>query len=112
TSNGGILDQKVGDHTAIFTATDGHLFENGQTTLEVPYTITAKLTGERCPRTVEPCVVITGPTILTQKDQFADSDDDRSAGNFEFTADGLRIWTDDNSSNAKIAWYHNVDYAL
>lgn len=49
TSNGGVLDQTVGTHTAIFTAVPGHLFtSNNQTILQVPYTIAAQLTGKRC----------------------------------------------------------------
>lgn len=48
TSNGGALDQTVGTHTATFTSTSGHAFANGNTTLNVTYTIAPKLTGEQC----------------------------------------------------------------
>jgi hypothetical protein len=56
TSNGGVLDQTVGTHTATFTANAGHLFTvNDQTTLNIDYTIVAQLTGEQCEE--EPTVV-------------------------------------------------------
>jgi hypothetical protein len=35
-----------------------------------------------------------------------DTSDTRSAGHYKVTADGLHIWTDDNSSNAKVAAYY------
>ncbi len=41
TSNGGVLDQTVGDHTATFTAVVNHRFPGGLKTKDVPYTIEA-----------------------------------------------------------------------
>lgn len=70
------------------------------------------LTDNRCSQSVAPCREISGPTVITQKSQFADWNDDRSAGHTMFVDGGLRVWTDDNSGNAKVAWYHNVDIAL
>lgn len=43
TSNNGVLDQTVGTHTAVFTATVGHVFANQTGTLSVSYTIAAQL---------------------------------------------------------------------
>lgn len=63
-----------------------------------------------CP-TVEPCKVISDQPLVTDS-SFADSQDTRSKGHYMFTNDGLKIWTDDSSSEAKVAWYHAVDYAL
>ena len=67
--------------------------------------------GAACP-TVTPCGAISGPTLVSADNQFADYQDTRSKGHYEFTASGLRIYTDDNSSLAKVAWYHTVDYSL
>jgi hypothetical protein len=44
TSNGGVLDESVGDHVATFTADAGFAFD-GQPTLDVPYTIEAATGG-------------------------------------------------------------------
>lgn len=70
--------------------------------------------------TIAPCPAITGPTLVTAANQFADyngfgiigGQDTRSKGHYEFTADALKIYTDDNSSQAKVAWYHGVNYPL
>ncbi len=67
--------------------------------------------GEACP-TIDPCEAISGPTMVSEASQFADYQDTRTKGHYEFTADGLHIYTDDNSSQAKVAWYHQVNYAL
>lgn len=45
----GKLDSTVGDHTATFVADEGHAFADGESTLEIDYTVKAK-TGD-CPVT-------------------------------------------------------------
>lgn len=65
-----------------------------------------------CP-VVLPCVASTGSEMVTMDSQFADYQDTRSKGHYEFTDQGLRIYTDDSSSQAKVAWYNDVtDYSL
>lgn len=89
------------------TAGNGFTLNNDGTA-----TRTVTLTNVNCPQTVTPCDTTTGPTVITVDSQFADSQDTRSAGHYEFISGGLKIYTDDSSSNAKVAWYHGVDYSL
>jgi len=42
------LDQTPGDHTATFTAADGHVFSDGTTSFSEDYTVPAQLTGDVC----------------------------------------------------------------
>lgn len=69
---------------------------------------------------VKPCPAVIGYTTITKDSQFADyngrgivnGQDTRSAGHYEFTDNGLRIYTDNNTSQAKVAWYHGVSFPL
>lgn len=65
-----------------------------------------------CQLHVTPCESVTGPELISIDTQFADSQDTRSAGHYEILPSGLHIWTDDATSNAKVAWYHSVNYPL
>lgn len=60
--------------------------------------------------TIEPCVATTNvhSTDLTQWDL----SETRATGHNEITADGLRIWTEGNSSTDKAAGYYATDFAL
>ena len=60
----GELDQSVGEHTATFTANDGHQFADGTATMLVPYTIAAQLTGEQCENPTEPTLVTPDVVIV------------------------------------------------
>jgi hypothetical protein len=49
---------------------------------------------------------------IRQSDFIAALKDTRSAGHFEFLSEGLHVWTDDATSNAKVAEYFPVTGAL
>ena len=49
---------------------------------------------------------------VRQSDFIAALKDTRSAGHFEFLTEGLHVWTDDTSSQAKVAEYFPVTGAL
>ena len=49
---------------------------------------------------------------IRQSDFIAALKDTRSAGHFEFLSEGLHVWTDDATSNAKVAEYFPVAGAL
>ena len=55
-------DQTVGNHTRTANAQVGHLFSNGLSSMDVSYTIPAKLTGNDCLTTVVPSASAT-PTV-------------------------------------------------
>jgi hypothetical protein len=94
----------------IATANAGTYFiVNGQKVYFINFG-TATDSGTLCP-TIPPCVITTTTTITDVK-QFADYQETKSKGRYSFTKDGLRIYTDDNSGDAKVAWYHNVSYPL
>jgi|GEM_PF-760636 len=67
--------------------------------------------GKECPK-ITPCRTLKDTIIVSSKEQFADTDESRSSGKYEFTNDGVKIYTIDSSSNAKVAWYKNVDIAM
>ncbi len=46
TSNGGVLDQTVGPHTATFTSAANHRFPGGSKTKDVPYTIAGPISAD------------------------------------------------------------------
>lgn len=92
----------------IATAKDGFVLANSQKSINFGQAVDS---GKACP-TVVPCEGSTGKTLVTADNQFADYQDTRSAGHYEFTNDGLHIYTDNASGLAKVAWYHNVNYPL
>ena len=49
-----------------------------------------------------------GSTVVTEDTQFADYQDTRSKGHYEFKREGLRLWTEDTTSQSKVAWYNAV----
>ena len=64
---------------------------------------------------ITPCTQSAGTTLVAQYKQFADYtyQDTRATGHYEFTADGLHIWTDGETSTDKVALYKSVTpYAL
>ena len=75
---------------------------------------------ESCVPKVKPCPAVTPTTTITKDSQFADyngrgivnGQDTRTAGHYEFTDNGLRIYTDNATSQAKVAWYHGVAFPL
>lgn len=58
-----------------------------------------------------PCESDSSSTVAVDT-QFADYQDTRTSGHYTFAPDSLHIWTDDATSQAKVAWYHTVDYPL
>lgn len=106
-ANYDVVDNKDGTFT--LTAANGYIFSTSGTNTE---TLTAPADKNTpCP-VIAPCVVTTGPEKITKKSDFADVDESRTAGHYEFVEDGVRIYTDNNTSQAKVAWYHAVDYSL
>lgn len=103
----------VVDGQLIVTAKDGFYFVvNGQQVSSFNFGYPVEANTIVCPRVVPPCTVSAGSTMVTKDTQFADYQETKSSGHYVFTDEGLRIYTDDNSSNAKVAWYHSVDYSL
>lgn len=114
--------------TIVATGTSGAIADGASDTVSVPnlapgaYTLnivgsdqttaTTYFTIPVCQLTVPACEVIGGPSVVIKDTQFADAQDTRASGRYEFLANGLRIWTLDNSSQAKVAWYHTVNYPL
>jgi hypothetical protein len=116
------LDQTPGTHVARFQALKGHLFSKGETAINVTYTIAAASTPEstnpspgagQCyvPPTIQQCTQNAGVTV-TDFPAGWDVSDTRSAGHYNLLTDGLRIWTDDASNQAKVAGYFPTDFAL
>jgi hypothetical protein len=116
------LDQTPGTHVARFQALKGHLFHGGDTAINVTYTITAASTPEstnpspgagQCyvPPTIQQCTQNAGVTV-TDFPAGWDVSDTRSAGHYNLLTDGLHVWTDDASSQAKVAGYFPTDFAL
>lgn len=101
--------------TITYKANDGYIFNydanNGwvysEDLTQVTYTFTDQATPCAVP-TVKPCVGSTGSTTVNADVQFADYQDTRTKGHYEFTPGGLHIWTEDTSGQSKVAWYHNV----
>lgn len=100
-------DGKQGAYTVTATAQTGYYFNEGATA-----SWSGNLGTYFACLSVTPCEAISGPTVVSIDTQFADSQDTRSAGHYAITADGLHIWTDNTTSQAKVAWYHAVDYSL
>lgn len=69
-------------------------------------TKTCTITNDDIP-VILPCQK-TGSETVTEDSQFADYQDTRSNGHYEFVQNGLHIWTDNNTSQAKVAWYNSV----
>ena len=94
----------------IATAAEGYVFDGVGRIKDYG---TAPDSNELCP-SVEPCDEISGTTIVSRKSQFADNvyQDTRSKGHYQFTPEGLKIWTEDTTSESKIAWYHTYSVAL
>ncbi len=85
------------------------------TTADLVFTLPAD-NGVACevtpPPTITPCTEMNSTIVVTRDSQFADFQDTRAHGFYGFALDGLKIWTTDNTSLAKVAWYHAVDYPL
>ena len=59
-----------------------------------------------CP-TIKACTT-NSTSIVSKYEDFADYNDTRATGHTEFTANGLRIWTEGTTSTDKVAWYNLV----
>ncbi len=94
----------TGDVTITAHATKGYEFGDHS------YSWTFSFTNTSC--TVTPCRIMNPLLTVTKASEFADYQDTRSSGLYGFTNDGLKIWTTDNTSQAKVAWYHLNNYPL
>ena len=83
---------------------------NGTMVLSYNYG-TAPDSNELCP-VVSLCTESAGSTVVTADTQFATYQDTRAKGHYEFTPAGLRIWTEDDSSLSKVAWYKAMSSKL
>lgn len=97
----GVLDTSVGTHTVIATATDGHLFSDGYSTKSLTYTVPDKNPG-LCP-TNQFCTTTAAGPVSTDLNDLWLNIDTRSKGHVEYVNDGLHVWTDDNSGQAKVS---------
>lgn len=100
-------DGTQGAYTVTATAQKNYYFTEGAQT-----TWSGDLGKYFACLSVEPCEAISGPELVNSDTQFADYQDTRASGHYEFTPTGLHIWTTDATSQAKVAWYHSVDYPL
>jgi len=64
------------------------------------------------PPTVVECSVYSSVVISESDMQGFTTTETQANGHWKFVTDGLRIYTDDNSSLAKVAWYKAVDFSL
>ena len=69
TSNNGNLIQTAGAHTATFTAKDGYLFANGQSTYSVEYVVYPSLSAEDCEEESTPAAIEAVVKCATYQDQ-------------------------------------------
>lgn len=106
----GSLDTSVGSHVATFTAEQGHKFAGGSATLEVPYTVPGP-DASLCPTNQVCTTIAAGPVSTDLSDLWAHVDT-RSKGHSEYVSGGLHVWTDDNSSQAKVSEGYPVSFPL
>lgn len=56
--------------------------------------------------------VVSAPVMIRQSDFIPALSDTRSSGHLQFIKDGLHVWTDDNTGQAKVAEYFKVSGSL
>lgn len=86
------------------TAEEGYVLSNPEFTQAMSDTLTPCATVKQC--------TPNGSEVVSYDEDFADYQDTRSKGHYEFLENGLRMWTEDVSSQSKVAWYHEVSYPL
>jgi hypothetical protein len=111
-----MLDQSVGTHQGVAQSTQGHLFPSATSTFLVNYTIEGKLDANAPPCYTPPVnqiceVPADGPTSTNLNDLWVNVDT-RSSGHLEYVDGGLHVWTDDNTSQAKVSEGYPVNFAL
>jgi LPXTG-motif cell wall-anchored protein len=72
---------------------------------------TAPDSGEACP-TNQACTIVAAGDTSTNLHPTWTVGDTRSAGHYEYVDGGLHVWTDDASSNAKVAMKHSASFDL
>lgn len=115
-ATGSELSQAVGAQSGVATAAQGHQFPDGSATQNVGYTIEPKLDPSKAPCYTPPpvinqCIPGQGNTSTNLVPLWSNVDT-RSAGHYEYVENGLRVWTDDNSSQAKVSLGQAISFNL
>jgi hypothetical protein len=104
-ATGSALDETVGPHSGTATAESGHKFPDGSATLVKDYAIADKDLS-KCPQ-MQACTATTdgGKASALNLNGWYFTNDTRSGGHHEFTQDGVRLYTDSNTSVDKSTMY-------